>query len=340
VPQLNEPKKIVTIGGGSGTPVINQALLLSGVKRITSIVTVMDSGGITGRMRTDSQGQEIAYSDSLRTLLSLIPPHLQGSQKVKTLKTLLRSRNARSEDLGYTIFSHFYHQENGFGEIKQILESLTGIHFLGEVIPVTLNSTHLAFETSQGIVYKGEHELDDKRMSADSVTKIWLEPQVKASPQALAAIKSADFIIFSCGSLHGSILVNLLPEGIKPALKTGKAKKIYMTNLVSSRNETHNFTPADFIRLFKKYTAIPKPIDILIVPELSRNQFESLYPEVAYRYSLEQSHFLGWEKETLATTKKLGVNVITHTATTIDPILKRIRHDPKELSSTFQKILV
>ena len=43
---------IVTIGGGSGTPVLNEALLLVGVKKITSIVTVMDSGGITGWMRT------------------------------------------------------------------------------------------------------------------------------------------------------------------------------------------------------------------------------------------------------------------------------------------------
>ncbi|MEK7127783.1 MAG: 2-phospho-L-lactate transferase CofD family protein [Patescibacteria group bacterium] len=52
---------IVTIGGGSGTPVLNEALLLVGVKKITSIVTVMDSGGITGRMRTDAMGKEVAY---------------------------------------------------------------------------------------------------------------------------------------------------------------------------------------------------------------------------------------------------------------------------------------
>ena len=193
--------KIVTIGGGTGNPVVNESLLLAGIKYIHTIVSVMDSGGITGRMRTDSRGEEIAYSDGLRSLLSLLPPSDLETPKVKALKEILRRRNDRGQDLGYTIFSHYFNAQNGFEEIQKLLETLTSLSFSGLVIPVTLKSTNILFETQLRNIYKGEHELDDKRMSADMVKRMWLDPQVETSPQAAETIKNSDFIFFSCGSL-------------------------------------------------------------------------------------------------------------------------------------------
>ena len=331
---------IVTVGGGSGTPVINEALLLAGVKNITSIVTVMDSGGITGRMRSDSKGEEVAYSDGLRTLLSLVDPKIRNSFKIKTLFELLRKRNAKNEDLGYTIFSHYFDKDKGFGKIKAIFEQLTDLKFCGEVLPITTGSTNLVFETSTGQIFYGEHELDDKRMSADMVKNIWLDPQVAAYGPTLTAIRNADVIFFCCGSLHGSILANLLPGGVAEALRQSRAKKILLTNLASGRNETHDFTIPDFIRLFAKYSQNPRPLDLVIVPNISRGDFERKYPEVSARYRMEHSHFLGWEKTELARqATELGIQIKTHAATTIDPKKFRLRHDPSKLSKTLKALI-
>lgn len=332
-------KRVVTVGGGTGTGVVNESLLRSGVKHIDCIVAVMDSGGITGRMRTDSKGEEIAYSDGLRSLLSLINPKHANRKKVKLLKDFLRRRNKRGQDLGYTIFSHYYDGKNGFEQVQELLETLTDVKFLGKVIPVTLESTNIVFQTKSGITYHGEHELDDKRMSADEVRKMWLDPPVVANPKALATIKQADYIFFACGSLHGSVLVNLLPSGIKGALAKSRAKKILITNLASTRNATHNYTPLDFIKIFQKYSGLKKPLDGLVVPSQSRQVFETKHPDVAKRYMNEHSHFLGWKKEELKSIEKIGCITYAHNATIVDPVLKRIRHDPKKLAITMRKII-
>jgi len=48
--------RICTIGGGTGMPVINEALMMAGFRNIKSIVSTFDSGGDTGRLRTDERG--------------------------------------------------------------------------------------------------------------------------------------------------------------------------------------------------------------------------------------------------------------------------------------------
>ena len=61
--------KVVTIGGGSGMPIVNKALIRAGFENIKSIVTTFDSGGDTGRMRTDERGRVLAFSDYWRALI-------------------------------------------------------------------------------------------------------------------------------------------------------------------------------------------------------------------------------------------------------------------------------
>lgn len=324
--------KIVTIGGGSGMPVVNEALLLAGVKYITSVVTVMDSGGVTGRMRTDARGKEVAYSDGLRVLLSLVSPKKLNDKRVQNLIKMLRRRNDREQDLGYTIFSHYFNQENGFSEIQNLLENLTGLKFCGQILPVTTQPCQLVFKTLSGQIYRGEHELDDKRMSADTIVRMWLEPEVTAYIKSVEAIAQADVIIYSCGSLHGSILVNFLPKGIKQAFRLSHAKKILITNLASTKNETDKFKPEDYRKIFQQYSELSEPIDIFLAPKMTQEQFEKKYPKITRNYALEHSHFLGWEKE------MFDNHVIFHEATTIDPKLGRLRHDPKKLSLVFKRL--
>ncbi|MEK7127784.1 MAG: hypothetical protein AAB838_03625 [Patescibacteria group bacterium] len=110
--------------------------------------------------------------------------------------------------------------------------------------------------------------------------------------------------------------------------------------MASSRNETHNFTIPDFVTLFAKYSENPRPLDLVLVPGLSQKEFEKKYPDVASRYLMEHAHFLGWEQKRLDEwAKKPDIQIMTHNATTIDPVKFRLRHDPKKLAMVLKKLL-
>jgi len=331
--------KIVTIGGGTGAPIITQALLSAGFKNLSCIAASMDSGGKTGIIRSDERDQVIAISDLLRTLISLIGS-TNHTKNIQAFTDLVSFTDGRQRNLGYTIYYALLEMyQNDFIKAQDHLEKLLGIKFDGTVIPVTTDSSNICFETKNGSVFNGEHELDKQSMSKNSIVDLWLDPDVPATPQAIEALEKADFIIYCPGSLYGSVISNFLPVGITDALAVSKAQKILVTNLVSNRNQTHHFTPEKYLQVFHKYTGLPQPFDIIIAPSISQKMFEKKYPKIAKSYALEHSHFLGWSKTELKRIANKGIKVLTSDILSITPQLSRLRHDPQKLSRVFKKII-
>ena len=336
---LKQPK-IVTIGGGSGAPTIIRSLIVAGFTNISAISTATDSGGRSGLMRTDERDRIISIGDLFRNLLALISPSQNHLAQVESFIDLANFTDGRYRNLGYQIYYALLEKNNNdFLAVQKHLEKLLGIRLLGTAIPVTLESAHISFSTQSGNTYHGEHELDRQSMSANIITRIWLDHPVSATPQAIRAIQNATHIIFCPGSIYGSLLVNFLPKGIASAFKKTDAKKIYISNLVSDRNQTHQFTPLEFFHLFSQYTTLTKPFDMIISPSQSRAQFEKQFPKVAENYAYEHSFFLGWDKSDFSPLQDLGVSVIQAPIWSITPTLSRIRHDPTMLSKVLRKIL-
>lgn len=333
-------KRIVTIGGGTGAPVVIQSLLAAGYKNISCICASMDSGGKTGVIRSDERDHVIAISDLLRNLLALISSknHISNIQAFTELVSYI---DGRQRNLGYTIYYALLEKyQNDYLKVQEHLEKLLGVQFSGRAIPVTVNSSNIFFKTKNKSIFKGEHELDKQSMSKNMITKIWIDPQVNATREAIKAIEKATHIIFCPGSLYGSIISNFLPKGIKTALRNTKAKKILITNLVSNRNQTHNFTPERYLKVFQKYTKLKSPFDVFICPKISTERFEEKYPKVTESYALEHSHFHGWSKKTLEKfEKKYHIKVARTDILSITPHLNRLRHSPKKLAKTLKKII-
>ncbi|MBI4100038.1 YvcK family protein [Candidatus Microgenomates bacterium] len=332
-------EKIVTVGGGSGSPIVNEALFLTGqVDEINAIAAVFDSGGATGRRRLDSYGNEIAYSDPMRIFRSLCTGGI-AANSLETLDRWLTHRDIRGKVLGQEIFNHFFSSETGFAQIEEDAKAF-GFDVRGHVLPASTKPADINFVTRSGREFFGEHELDGQRMSKDMVAKISLTPEVPANEKATTAIRTAALIFLSCGSFYGSVLSNFLPIGMKEALRETPAKIYLVTNLVSTRSETHRFTPGDFIHVLEKHLG-RKP-DGLIVPNISRHDFERQNSKVARRYSLDGSFFLGWDQKQIASSQKnLGLRIVTHDATNIvetsdGPI---VRHDPARLAETLKALL-
>jgi uncharacterized cofD-like protein len=337
---MNSRSRIVTLGGGTGGPSVIRSLVLAGFSDISAISASTDSGGKTGIIRSDERDRVIAVSDLLRTLFSLISPSQNQVNSVSAFTDLTDFTDGRNRNLGYTIYYALlekYH--NDFLKVQDHLERLLNIRFHGTAIPITLEPAHIRFSTASGTEYIGEHELDRQSMSTNTITKIWLDPQTTATPQAISAITNATHIIFCPGSLYGSVMVNFLPQGIKEAFKKSRAKIILISNLVSDRNQTHNFTPSDFFRVFSQYSNLSRPFDFLISPNISQSEFESQYPDISQNYAHEHSHFLGWTASQLSPLSAKGVRIITSDIFSVTPQLNRLRHDPNKLSQVLQKLI-
>ncbi len=332
--------KIVTFGGGTGSPAVLKALVLSGFSDIQAVCASTDSGGRTGIIRSDERDQVIAISDLLRNLLALISDRQNHQKQVAAFTDMAGFVDGRSRNLGYTLYYALLEKYSGdFLKVQDHLEKLLSIKFHGTAIPITLKSANICFSTSNGQKFYGEHELDRQTLSTNTITRIWLDRRVTATPQSIKSIAGASHIIYSPGSLYGSVLVNFLPQGVSTALKASKAKKILITNLVSNRNQTHRFSPLDYWNLFRKYTRLKKPFDYIIIPNLTEKEFDFKYPQVAGTYATEHSHFLGWSDKELRPLDSLGIKYISADIFSITSHLNRIRHDPQKLAPVLKAII-
>jgi len=239
-------KKIVTIGGGTGS-----FMLLSGLKKyqvdLSAIVSMADDGGSTGVLRDelgvlppgDVRQCLVALSDSSAMLRELMNYRFeQGGLKGHNFGNLLLSALEK-------INGNF---SSGVEEAAKIL------NVKGEVIPVTNDNMRLAIKLKNGKTIIGEKELDhNKEIQNIGIEKISLLTKVSAYPLALEKIKKADFIIIGPGDLYGSILPNLLVPGISEAIKKSKAKVIYNCNLTNKRGQASSFKVDDYVEAINKY---------------------------------------------------------------------------------------
>lgn len=239
-------KKIVTIGGGTGS-----FTLLSGLKKypieLSAIVSMADDGGSTGILR-DELGV-LPPGDVRQCLVAL-------SDSSEMLRTLM---NYRFEEGGLSGHS--------FGNLLlSALEKVTGsfsagveeaskiLSVKGEVIPVTHIDTKLFIKLKNDGLLQGENEINHNfEIQKRGVEKMYLSPKAKANSRAVQKILSADLIVMGPGNHYCSILPNLLVSGIPEAIRKSKAKVVYNCNLVNKKGQTDGFTLDDYIDEIERY---------------------------------------------------------------------------------------
>ena len=321
---MNIKSKICTIGGGTGMPVINEALVKAGYRNIKSIVTTFDSGGDTGRLRTDERGQILATSDYWRSLISLWD---DGNQK-EVWEDMLRYRDGRGRNFGNTFFQFMSEKTGCLADVDALFKKLTLAKLEGEVIPVSLLPSNICFECVSGKKYQGEHHLDELRMSRDYVSKIWLSPEVSANPEAIVALHEADLIIVCPGSVFGSLITNFLVEGVSEAFSESKAIKMLMINIMTSANDGEVKNQFDYQGLFNKFSKID--FDCMLMADtkvLDKSKLE----KVLKFYGMENSEIIKLLDD--SSKKTILADIMT-----IDEVNWRLRHSKSKLTKFFAKM--
>lgn len=322
---MNKNKRICTIGGGAAMPIVNKSLVKSGFTQISSIVTTFDSGGDTGRIRTDERGRVLAFSDYWRSLISLWN---NGSQK-EVWEEMLRYRDGRGRNFGNIFFQFLSEKEGNLGEVDGLFSQLTGAELGGEVIPVSLELANICLKTISGKEYKGENFIDDLRMSDDRIKKIWLEPEVKSNPKAVEALKRAEVIIVGPGTTYGSVLPNFLPKGMAKAYNQSRAKKIFMVNIFSTANEVKRPSQLVYEKIFSRYLKTKSPFDIMVMADAGKLDKRKLKLVTKY-YKLEHAAMVKY--------KKGKTKVISADIAVIEEKNMRLRHSEEKLGKFFEKL--
>ena len=255
--KIKQPK-IVVIGGGTGTFTV-----LTGLKNypvdLTAIVTMMDSGGSSGKLR-DELGV-LPPGDVRQCLVAL-------ATSSELMRNLFSYRFEEGDLKGHTFGNIFVSAlEKTTGSIEKAIDEIGKIlRIQGQVVPVTFDKTELCVELIDGEIIVGETHIDEveNKVKRARIKRAFLSDEVSANEKALKAIRSADLIMIGPGDLYTSIVPNLLVSKIASALQKTKAKKVYVLNLMTKYGQTTNYTAQDHIDDIEQYLG-NKTIDTILI---------------------------------------------------------------------------
>ena len=236
-------KKIVIFGGGSGL-----SQLLKGIKlfpvEITAVVSVADNGSSTGRLRKELNIP--AVGDITKVMLSM-------ANIDKDVKDLMDYRFTKSKSLGNhsvknLLLTALLDLKGSLDNAIPVLGDILDLK--GTVLPLTEDSVNLVGITTDGKKVIGEEQVTKCAKKIDYVT---YDKKINVNKKVINAIKNADLIIFSSGSLLTSITPHLIDKGLVNIINDAKADKMYICNLFTQPGETDDFTVKNHIDFLEKY---------------------------------------------------------------------------------------
>ena len=248
-------KKVVVIGGGTG-----MSNLLSGLKKypldITAIVTVCDDGKSTGILREEFNIP--AVGDIRRILVAL-------SETEPLVMELFNYRFETSSDLdGHTVGNLLLTAASEIsGNLSDGIEVLSKVlNLKGKVVPLTEDNVTLMAKLEDGTIIEGEHNIT-LRKEKSKIRKVYYKEPAIPTKETLTAIREADLILLSMGSLFTSIIPNLLIKEVIKEIENSKAKIMYICNMMTQPGETDNFTVTDHVKKLNEYLG-KRHVDIVL----------------------------------------------------------------------------
>lgn len=231
-------KKIVVIGGGTGSFVMLSALKKQ-ARQLTAIVNMVDDGGSTGVLR-DELGA-LPPGDVRQCLVAL-----SDSPKLRELFNYrFEEGTFGGHSFGNLFLTALEKTTGSFAEAVQVAGKILRIR--GTVLPATLDDVRLKMEWPEAsVILHGERVIDAEHFKNDPRrAELSLVPNPQVNPAAIQAITEADLVVISAGDLYTSLGPLLVIEGIGEALRTTKATVVYVCNLVTKQGQTDGFTVSD-----------------------------------------------------------------------------------------------
>ncbi len=253
-------RKVVAVGGGHGL-----YSSLSGLRRVTrdltAIVTVADDGGSSGRLRREfgvlPPGDlrmalaALCGDDEWGTTWSRVIQHRFAEPKAAALGGTPDSGQPGSGLTGHTVGNVLIVALwELLGDTVQGLDwvgRLLGAH--GRVLPMAAVPLDLVADVEgadpdrpdEVTIVRGQVACATTTGRVRSISLIPADPP--ACPEAVQAIRAADWVVLGPGSWFTSVLPHLLVPELAAALVGTRARRLVALNLAPQPGETEGFSP-------------------------------------------------------------------------------------------------
>lgn len=321
-------KKVTIIGGGTGSFVV-----LSGLKKypldIAAIITMMDSGGSTGRLR-DQLGV-LPPGDLRQCLVAL-------SEAPELWRRLFLYRFEKGDLEGHNFGNIFLSAlEKVADNYSDVIATASYVlKTKGQVIPVTTHKVHLCVEYENGKIVKEEGNIDVNYSEQSRIKTAFLEPEAEPNEEAVQRILNSDVIIISPGDLYTSIIPTLLVKGIKESIQQSKAKIIYVLNLMTKSGQTNHYKASDHIHDLTSYLGRVPNVVIVNNGQIPQNILEwyKSHNEHLVVNDLEPSDYQGLIEVSDIVSRNTFEN------STVDSLTRSIlRHDSEKLTLVLYNLI-
>ena len=217
--------KVTALGGGHGLAATLRALRRSDLQ-ITAIVTVADNGGSSGRLRDEFNS--LPPGDLRMALAALCGDDAWGMSWAEIMQyRFTSSGEMNGHALGNLLLTALWDREldpvKGLDRVGELLK------VVGRVLPMSLEPLEIEADFADGKRIRGQVEVGNHR--GDLVDIRIIPERPVPTPEAVDAIKDADWITLGPGSWFSSVMPHLLVRDQLESIITSPAKKLVLLNL-------------------------------------------------------------------------------------------------------------
>lgn len=331
-------KKVVVIGGGTGTATVLSSLVGDEELSLTGIVSIADSGGSTGRLR-DEFGF-IPVGDVRQCLGALAVGENSNLVRELLLYRFPQQSSLVGHNLGNLILTALTDLYQTPGKAIEVASKI--LRLKGQVFPISQTPADLVIEYSDGSMVVGEDYLNYHQHGGKQIKRISLKQKPAIYQRAKQAILAADLIIFGPGDLYASLLPNTLVRGFKPTLCRSVATYVYIANLMTNYAQTHLMTARDHLQEVITYSGRVPDWVVINQQPIKNQRLVASYQQQGSSPLVDDLSFLPFKIKvcranllaaTLAAQNKndqLERNYLRHHAKNLHRVIKNILNEKKQ----------
>ncbi len=258
--------RVVALGGGHGLAA-NLSALRRVVSDVTAVVTVADNGGSSGRLR--SEFGVLPPGDLRMALAALCGDDDWGQTWARVLQHRFRSTGEMHDhSVGNLLIVALWELLGGHVEALAWVGRLLGAQ--GRVLPMAVTPIDITAQVL-GLDERGPGALTTVRgqvevaSTSGQVVAVRLEPDdPPACPEALDAVRAADWVVLGPGSWFTSVIPHLMLPELRDAIIASPARKIVTLNLEPQPGETEGFSPETHLQVLAEHAPTLR-FDVVLV---------------------------------------------------------------------------
>ncbi|MEI6690844.1 MAG: gluconeogenesis factor YvcK family protein [bacterium] len=247
-------KKVVVIGGGTGTYTVLKGLRQYEELQLSAVVTMADDGG-SNKVLRDEFG--MLPTSGLRQCMVAL------SSNEGLLRELFAYRYYHGVGISGMTFGNLFMAAatDVLGdERKAIKETAKLLGVRGKILPVSYDTVSLLATYEDGTEVLGEHLIDlaGKRVGDMRITNLRTIPETVIDHEAKEAIEQADLIVIGPGDLYTNTIANLVVRGVSEAIAASCGKVVFVVNLMTKRGESAGYSASDYLKDLGKYMPLSR----------------------------------------------------------------------------------